>query len=141
MADYNKEFKRVIQNEGGYVNDPDDAGGETLFGISRKYHPNARFWKNIDQLKKFHNTSSIKKMMKHLSDTDNVLIEVKSIYKNNYWDIFDLDKVNNQEVAHQIFDTAVNMGVKVATSIAQQVIGMTITGKISDELLYNLKKY
>ena len=41
----NKEYQRALQeyaipNEGGYVNDPQDPGGETKFGISKRYHPN-----------------------------------------------------------------------------------------------------
>mgnify|MGYP002957326922 CR=1 FL=1 len=39
MANFNEEFKKVILVEGGYVNDPDDAGGETYLGISRRYNP------------------------------------------------------------------------------------------------------
>lgn len=30
---------KVLQLEGGYVHDPDDRGGETKFGISKKNHP------------------------------------------------------------------------------------------------------
>lgn len=30
----------VLREEGGYSNDPNDPGGETNFGISKRYHPN-----------------------------------------------------------------------------------------------------
>jgi lysozyme family protein len=30
---------RILLTEGGYVNDPSDAGGETKFGISKRAHP------------------------------------------------------------------------------------------------------
>ncbi len=30
----------VLSWEGGYSNDPDDPGGETKFGIAKRYHPN-----------------------------------------------------------------------------------------------------
>ena len=30
----------TLQYEGGYVNDPNDPGGETNFGISKKAYPN-----------------------------------------------------------------------------------------------------
>ena len=29
----------VLHHEGGYVNDPDDPGGETNFGIAKRSHP------------------------------------------------------------------------------------------------------
>jgi hypothetical protein len=29
----------VLDHEGGYVNDVDDPGGETKYGISKRYHP------------------------------------------------------------------------------------------------------
>ena len=29
----------VLEHEGGYVNDPDDPGGETNFGIAKRSHP------------------------------------------------------------------------------------------------------
>jgi lysozyme family protein len=32
-------LKFTIPHEGGYVNDPDDVGGETKWGISKKAHP------------------------------------------------------------------------------------------------------
>lgn len=41
----NKEYQRALQeyaipNEGGYVNHPNDPGGETNMGIAKKYHSN-----------------------------------------------------------------------------------------------------
>jgi len=31
--------ERLLADEGGYVNDPADPGGETKFGIARRFHP------------------------------------------------------------------------------------------------------
>ena len=36
MANYDQAFQLILQNEGGYVNDPDDPGSETYKGIARK---------------------------------------------------------------------------------------------------------
>ena len=38
--------------EAGYGNTQGDPGGETLDGISRKYHPNELVWKLVDELKR-----------------------------------------------------------------------------------------
>lgn len=44
MADYryliiNKVWNRLLVVEGGYVNDPNDPGGETKYGISKRSYP------------------------------------------------------------------------------------------------------
>ena len=138
MANFKKEFDKVIVAEGGYVNDPDDKGGETYLGISRKAHPYSTIWKDIDYYKSKYKTSDLTKKLKLNTDITN---RISKIYKEEYWDVFDLDKVPNQRIAHQIFDDAVNRGIKSATRLAQQVMGMTVTGVISNEFLYNLKRY
>jgi hypothetical protein len=80
----------VLNHEGGYSQDPDDPGGETNFGISKKYHP------EID----------IKNLTK---------IEAARIYFNSYWiPTGDLLKFPKDII---YMDMAVNMGVKTATSI------------------------
>lgn len=54
--------------EGGYINDPDDPGGETKYGISKKYHP------NLD--------------IKNLT-----LDQAINIYKLEYWDANNLEQM------------------------------------------------
>lgn len=138
MANFKEEFNKVILTEGGYVNDPDDNGGETYLGISRKCNPKAKMWKTIDNIKKQFGTKGINNRLKK---EKSIIEEVENIYKINYWDKLSLDDVPSQKIAHQLFDDAVNRGVTSAIRIAQQVVGMTVTGKFSDELLYNLKQY
>ena len=36
MADFNKAIAIILKHEGGYVNDPDDPGGETNMGITKR---------------------------------------------------------------------------------------------------------
>lgn len=138
MANFNEEFNELILIEGGYVNDFDDSGGETYLGISRKNNPSWIGWKTIDSIKNQYGTSGITKRLKaNISLTESA----KALYKERYWDIMDLDDIPSQAIAHQMFDTAVNCGVSRAINFAQQVIGMTVTGKWSEELHYNLMKY
>lgn len=138
MANFKKEYEKVIKAEGGYVNDPDDAGGETYLGISRKANPNWRGWTIIDFTKSQYGTKNITSKLKKNNNLDNL---AKELYKTNYWDVLELDDVPNQNIAHQLFDTCVNMGRTRAINIAQHLVGMTVTGKWSDELKYNLMQY
>ena len=81
---FDTAFLDTIGLEKGYVNDPNDPGGETKYGISKRSYP------NID--------------IKNLT-----LAEAKVIYKRDFWNKLKLDKVNNIQIAGEIFDTAVNM--------------------------------
>lgn len=138
MAKFDIEFDKVIFAEGGYVNDPDDVGGETYLGISRKNNPNWIGWKKIDKIKKQY---GIKNINKRLKQDKSIIASAKVLYKMKYWDIMELDDIPSQNIAHQLFDSAVNMGIKSAIRIAQQVLMMTITGKWSAELKQNLMLY
>lgn len=138
MAKFDEEFDKVILAEGGYVNDPDDAGGETYLGISRKNNPKWVGWEVIDDIKKKYGTKNITSRLKKDVALTN---SAKLLYKQNYWDVLELDDIPSQGIAHQLFDTCVNCGKTTAICIAQQVLMMTITGKWSDELKYNLMKY
>ncbi len=138
MAQFDKEFDELILAEGGYVNDKDDAGGETYLGISRKNNPKWIGWEVIDEVKNKYGTKNITSRLKKDTALTN---SAKLLYKQNYWDVLELDDILSQDIAHQLFDTCVNCGQTTAIRIAQQVIGMSITGKWSDELKYNLMRY
>lgn len=138
MANFDIEFEKLILSEGGYVNDSDDAGGETYLGISRKNNPKWIGWKTIDSIKKIYGTKNITARLKANKSITN---SAKLLYKINYWDVLELDDIPNQDIAHQLFDTCVNCGKAVAISIAQQVLMMTVIGKWSNELKENLMNY
>lgn len=138
MANFNTAFKRTVASEGGYVNDPDDKGKETYMGISRVYHPKEVMWNVIDVAKKSHSGKVLNYVLKESSVVQN---NVKSIYKKEYWDVLNLDDIHNQKLANEIFDDAVNRGVKSAVKVVQKLLGITITGIIDEELLDNLKTY
>lgn len=138
MANFKESFDKVILAEGGYVNDPDDAGGETYLGISRVNHPYSKMWDIIDSIKKDYGTKNINSRLKQDA---RLIKEAEHIYKSKYWDVLYLDEVPSQRIAHQLFDDAVNRGVGSAIRVAEHVMGMTPTGKFSDALLTNLRRY
>jgi lysozyme family protein len=99
MADFDKAIIKTLEHEGGatYTNDPDDPGGETKYGISKRAHP------TVD--------------IKNLTEA-----EAKAIYKRDYWNPIRGDDINSQLVAENIFDTAVNMGNRTASRLAQMAL-------------------
>ena len=51
MAKFNLALSKVLSHESGYVNDPDDLGGETYKGIARNSHGSWAGWQIIDSYK------------------------------------------------------------------------------------------
>lgn len=116
MADFKEAFDITMGHEGGYVNDPDDAGGETYRGISRKYNPSWTGWVLIDDCKRFE--FSMEECLKMKGDAMDR--QVENFYKDKYWDCWWGDDISSQEIANEMFDTGVNMGTGRAVKFLQQ---------------------
>lgn len=105
MSRYSDCFDIVVGHEGGYVNDPHDPGGETIFGITRRDHPDA--WLN--------------------GPPD---IEVaRNIYNTQYWRAAGCD-VLPQPYDLLVFDAAVNQGIYPAVSMLQKALGVPTDGRV-----------
>lgn len=149
MANFKPSFDKVVLAEGGYVNDKDDSGGETYLGITRVHEPNSSMWAIIDEVKKKlgydklqYSTAAVNKVMTaELKKNTTLLDEARRIYKKKYWDSIRLDEVTSQRLAHQIFDHGVNAGVGSSIKLAEELVGMKITGKVSNALITKLKEY
>lgn len=135
MATFEDAYKKVVKSEGSYVHDSDDSGGETYKGISRRYNPRWDGWQIIDKYKRIYRGKALERALK----TDSVLqTKVKELYKDKYWDVFELDDIPNQNIAYQMFDTCVNCGPAAAVRAAQKSLGERITGRWSFDLLTKL---
>lgn len=119
MADFKAAYKIVMKNEGGYANNPNDRGGETWKGIARKIHPKWPGWEEIDALKKKSNWMALLKQ----SNAIQMLVEL--FYEDNFWDEMLLGLINNQRIAEECFDTAVNMGTGRAALFLQRALNVT----------------
>ena len=95
-------FDRVIGHEGGYVNDPNDPGGETNWGISKRSYPNV----------------NIKKLTRE---------GAKAIYLRDFWNRVHADRLPDG-VAFQLFDFAVNSGIETAVRYLQRAVGVADDG-------------
>lgn len=133
MADFEKAYLRTGNFEGGYVNDPDDNGGETYFGIARKFHPTWPGWKIVDEQK---DKSDFPKNLKERRSELSVL--EKFFYKSVFWDKVWGNDIKNQKVANDMYDTAVNMGVSTSIKLSQRQFKLSETGSMSLELLTKL---
>ena len=113
MADFSIAYKITMKNEGGYVNDKDDRGGETFKGIARKYHPTWSGWELVDSMK------SKPQFPSCALNSTVIQLHVDKFYKSNFWDVNLLDEFTSQMVANEMFDTGVNMGVQTAAKFLQ----------------------
>jgi len=119
MADFEIAFNRTLSHEGGYVNDPEDAGGETYKGVARNANPNWKGWAIIDNLKK-----DVVNFPKNLDSDSALQSHLKELYKQKYWDINKLDSVVDQSIGNETFDTGINMGIKIAAKFIQEALNL-----------------
>jgi lysozyme family protein len=111
-ANFDMSFDRVMQSEGGYVWDKDDAGGETNLGVT------------IGAWGAYLGRPIKPGEMKVLTRSD-----VKPFYKKMYWDKVRGDDLP-QGVDYAIFDFAVNAGPARAAKFLQQAAGAVADGAI-----------
>jgi len=114
MADFNEAYLMTLDFEGGYNNDPEDAGGETYKGISRVYFPDWRGWVFIDAYK---SNPRFPETAYNDGTIDNM---VETFYKEHFWNLFWGDKLSDQAIANELFDTGVNQGVHTAIEYLQK---------------------
>ena len=125
MANFDEAYQRTLKFEGGWVNDNNDSGKETYKGISRVYKKNWEGWKIVDAYKKKPNFPKNLEADKKLQEL------VKSCYRKNYWNVIWGDKIRNQKVANDLYDTAVNMGVGTSIKLSERQYGLKETCNIS----------
>lgn len=110
-----QSFNFVIGVEGGYVMDPNDRGGETKWGISRRAYPEL--------------------------DIKNLTIEdAKGIYMEGYWIPCQCASMS-YEAALSLFDCAINMGCSQSIKIAQELLSITQDGIMGNQTLESIKNY
>ena len=140
MADFYKAFEKIQKNEGGYVNNKNDKGGETFMGICRKYYPDNFMWQLIDEIKIKYGTATAT-VNRYAKNTAAIITQVRGIYRQSYWNKLNLDVIPSQRVAQLLFDDAVNRGISAAIKTAQKLVGLPETGRMSTELTKRLSVY
>ena len=97
MNNFKEALQFTLKWEGGYSNDPNDPGGETNFGISKRSYPEL----DISKL---------------------TIKQAEDIYYQNYWLKAGCEKLPFP-LSICVFDTAVNMGRKRAKEFLDNCLG------------------
>ena len=92
----------VIRIEGGYVNDPDDPGGETKYGITKRLATSHGYHKRMIDMSKD---------------------EAKEIYRKSFWNNSLAASIMN-DAAFNIYLLSIHSGNKQATLIIQRAVGV-----------------
>ena len=101
MVKFEPAIAKVLKHEGGYVDNENDPGGETNFGISKRAHPNV--------------------------DIANLTLEgAKEIYYDSYWKKYGYDHLRSQKLANKLFDISVNVGTKRAHKEFQKAVNFLV---------------
>jgi len=92
-------MEKIFESEGNYVFHPNDPGGETKYGISKRFYPKV----NIYELTKE---------------------QAKVIYKRDFWYPLGLDEIDEPRIMFEIFDASINCGIKRAILIVQKSLNL-----------------
>lgn len=102
-------FDLILRAEGGYVEDKDDPGGATKYGISQRAYPDL----NIREMTEW---------------------QAKDIFKHDYWLRCRCDELPSP-LAIAVGDCAFNQGVGTAIQILQDCVGVIVDGKLGPQTL------
>ncbi|MEI9890919.1 MAG: glycosyl hydrolase 108 family protein [Caulobacteraceae bacterium] len=114
---FDRCLAEVLRLEGGYVDDPRDAGGATRFGITR--------------------TTLSQALGRPVSALDVAALgpaEAADIYRDRYWATTRCGQLP-AGLDLVVFDTAVNMGPGTAARLLQQALGVEADGVIGARTL------
>ena len=110
-------FEHALQNilkwEGGYVDNPDDPGGETKYGISKSAYPDLEISSLTEE-------------------------QAAEIYRRDYWDVCGCDDLP-AGIDLIVFDCAVNQGPDFAVRTLQRAVGSAVDGLVGPKTLLAAK--
>jgi len=112
---FDTAFDFIMKFEGGYVNDKDDPGGATKYGISLVFLRGVRGYATADS----------RTILKLTRD------DAKKIYKEHFWTPNRLGEIPS-DLAIPVMDTAVNMGYRFAIKNLQRSLNKS--GLVSEKL-------
>lgn len=134
-TNWKESYKKILKAEGGFVNDKDDRGGMTIFGLTRKNYPVLFLWDKVDEMLKNGKIPDRDLLLK-----DPYGIEVESTYKTCFWKACKCDNLPDK-LDYCVFSCAVNCGTGRAAKILQGVVGATQDGIIGNKTIELVNKF
>lgn len=122
MVEFEKALKKLLIHEGAYSNNPNDNGGETFCGISRRWFPRWAGWPMVDSVEDKTSLMGIP----GLQDA------VGGFYYSYFWHKIKCDGVNDSLIAEMLFITSVNVGKKVAIKKMQRILKVKADGLVGN---------
>ncbi|MCF8263615.1 MAG: hypothetical protein K9I99_03830 [Melioribacteraceae bacterium] len=125
MAEFLTSYMITNDHEGGYANDKDDKGEETYRGVARNFHAKWAGWKIIDSAKS-------NRDFPEALDSDNELQHlVEKFYLEQFWNKINGDFIKDQNIANEVYDNAVNMGVRKSGEYLQRAVNILNKNQLS----------
>jgi lysozyme family protein len=110
MSDFNTAFERLLGHEGAFTANPKDRGNWTSGVVGKGELKGTKYGIAAHQFP-------------HLDIANLTTEDARAIYKERYW-----DKVRGDDlpypIAFELFDAAVNHGVKRAIDFAHEAVGV-----------------
>jgi lysozyme family protein len=125
MSSFDLAIPTVLRHEGGLVDNPNDPGGITNYGVSLRWLKSKGLAGDLN-----HDGDVNAKDIKIMTQD-----EAKTFYHTYWWDAYKYGLIDAQLVATKIFDSAVNMGAPRAHQFAQAIVGTVQDGNIGPKTL------
>lgn len=122
MANVNKLVPLIFKWEGNWSDNKNDKGGTTNMGITLSTWRSQGYDKN-------HDGKIDVKDLKLITKQD-----VINLLKENYWDRWHADMIENQSIANLLVDWVWNSGVH-GIKIPQRVLGVTVDGVVGSKTI------
>lgn len=107
----------VLRHEGGLVDDPDDPGGVTNYGIS---------WRFLRRVRRNAKPDDIRKLTR---------VAAFELYRQHFWERYGYGRLWDMAVATKVFDLSVNMGPRGAHLCLQRALRAAGERVIEDGVL------
>ena len=124
VKNYGPSLAKVLVHEGGYSNHPRDPGGATMKGVTQRVYDAYREKRGLK-----------KRSVKNITEQ-----ELQAIYKPQYWDAVQGDKLP-KGLDYVVFDGAVNSGPKQSIKWLQKALGVAADGVIGVVTLQKITEH